>query len=127
MFLKAVELDPNYARAYAGIAECECAIRDWHEKEFPLESILDMSARALALDPNLAEAHASRGLALNHDGQTEEASREFLQALALDPSLYRRIYIMAVSSSRRVDSGKRSDSSSARRKSGRTITFRRSI
>jgi adenylate cyclase len=88
MFLKAVELDPNYARAYAGIAECECAIRDWHEKEFPLESILDMSARALALDPNLAEAHASRGLALNHDGQTEEASREFLQALALDPSLY---------------------------------------
>ncbi len=88
MFLKAVELDPNYARAYAGIAECECAIRDWHEKEFPLESIFDMSARALALDPNLAEAHASRGLALNHDGQTEEAGREFRQALALGPSLY---------------------------------------
>jgi adenylate cyclase len=88
MFLKAVELDPNYARAYAGIAECECAIRDWHEKDFPLESILDMSARALALDPNLAEAHASRGLALNHEGQTEEAGREFRQALALDPSLY---------------------------------------
>ncbi|WP_026616470.1 TPR end-of-group domain-containing protein [Ensifer aridi] len=88
MFLKAVELDPNYARAYAGIAECECAIRDWHEKDFPLESILEMSARALALDPNLAEAHASRGLALNHEGQTEEAGREFRQALALDPSLY---------------------------------------
>lgn len=88
MFLKAVELDPNYARAYAGIAECECAIRDWHEKEFPLESIFDMSAKALALDPNLAEAHASRGLALTHDGQTEEAGREFRQALALEPSLY---------------------------------------
>ncbi|MCA1406067.1 tetratricopeptide repeat protein [Ensifer sp. IC3342] len=88
MFLKAVELDPNYARAYAGIAECECAIRDWHEKEFPLDSIFDMSAKALALDPNLAEAHASRGLALTHDGQTEEAGREFRQALALEPSLY---------------------------------------
>ncbi|MBB4185993.1 adenylate cyclase [Sinorhizobium terangae] len=88
MFLKAVELDPNYARAYAGIAECECAIRDWHEKDFPLESIFEMSARALALDPNLAEAHASRGLALTHDGQTEEAGREFRQALALEPSLY---------------------------------------
>ncbi|MDK1375248.1 MULTISPECIES: tetratricopeptide repeat protein [unclassified Sinorhizobium] len=88
MFLKAVELDPNYARAYAGIAECECAIRDWHEKEFPLESIFDTSAKALALDPNLAEAHASRGLALTHDGQTEEAGREFRQALALEPSLY---------------------------------------
>ncbi|MCG5477354.1 MAG: adenylate/guanylate cyclase domain-containing protein, partial [Sinorhizobium fredii] len=88
MFLKAVELDPNYARAYAGIAECECAIRDWHEKDFPLESIFDMSAKALALDPNLAEAHASRGLALTHNGQTEEAGREFRQALALSPSLY---------------------------------------
>ncbi len=88
MFLKAVELDPNYARAYAGIAECECAIRDWHEKDFPLESIFDMSAKALALDPNLAEAHASRGLALTHHGQTEEAGREFRQALALSPSLY---------------------------------------
>ncbi|ACP26558.1 adenylate cyclase 3 [Sinorhizobium fredii NGR234] len=88
MFLKAVELDANYARAYAGIAECECAIRDWHEKDFPLESIFDMSAKALALDPNLAEAHASRGLALTHNGQTEEAGREFRQALALSPSLY---------------------------------------
>jgi adenylate cyclase len=88
MFLKAVELDPNFARAYAGIADCECAIRDWHEKDFPLTSILDMSARALALDPNLAEAHASRGLALHQNGQSEEAGRELRQALALDPSLY---------------------------------------
>nr|WP_084435368.1 tetratricopeptide repeat protein [Sinorhizobium saheli] len=88
MFLKAVEIDPNYARAYAGIADCEAAIREWHEKEFPLESIFEMSARALALDPNLAEAHASRGLALTHDGQREEAGREFRQALALAPSLY---------------------------------------
>ncbi len=88
MFLKAVELDPNYARAYAGIADCECAIRDWHEKDFPLESILEMSARALALDPHLAEAHASRGMALHQDGRTEEAGRELRQALALDPSLY---------------------------------------
>lgn len=88
MFLKAVELDPNYAQAYAGIADCECAIRDWHEKDFPLTSILDMSARALALDPDLAEAHASRGLALHQNGQSEEAGRELRQALALDPSLY---------------------------------------
>jgi len=88
MFLKAVELDPNYARAYAGIADCECAIRDWHVQDFPLESILEMSARALVLDPNLAEAHASRGMALHQSGQSEEAGRELRQALALDPLLY---------------------------------------
>ncbi|WP_455918726.1 TPR end-of-group domain-containing protein [Ensifer canadensis] len=88
MFLKAVELDPNFARAYAGIADCESALRDWHEHEFPLESILSTSERALALDPNLAEAHASRGLVLHQDGQSEEAVAEFERALTLDPQLY---------------------------------------
>ncbi|MDE1995267.1 MAG: adenylate/guanylate cyclase domain-containing protein, partial [Rhizobiaceae bacterium] len=37
MFLKAVELDPDYARAYAGIADCDSALRDWSPNEFPLE------------------------------------------------------------------------------------------
>lgn len=88
MFTKAVELDPQYARAYAGIADCESALRDWHADEFPLESIMTMSAKALALDPNLAEAHASRGLALHQDGRDDEAVVEFEQALALEPDLY---------------------------------------
>ncbi|TCL72612.1 tetratricopeptide repeat protein [Rhizobium sp. BK251] len=88
MFSKAVELDPSYARAYAGIADCESALRDWHPDEFSVESILVASAKAIALDPNLAEAHASRGLALHQDGHDAEAAMELEQALALDPDLY---------------------------------------
>ena len=88
MFMKAVELDPDFARAYAGIADCESALRDWHEDEFPLQSILSITDRALALDPDLAEAHASRGLVLHQDGQCEEAVAAFEQALTLDAGLY---------------------------------------
>ncbi|MDM9626988.1 tetratricopeptide repeat protein [Rhizobium sp. S152] len=88
MFATAVALDPNYARAYAGMADCEAALRDWHAGEYTLEGILKLSAKALALDPNLAEAHASRGLALHQDGRDDEALKEFEKALALEPDLY---------------------------------------
>jgi adenylate cyclase len=47
-----------------------------------------MSARALELDPDLAEAHASRGLALHQDGQDQQAILAFERALALEPNLY---------------------------------------
>ncbi|TCU15798.1 TPR end-of-group domain-containing protein [Rhizobium sullae] len=88
MFLKAVELDPDYGRAYAGIADCDAAIRDWAPADVPLKGILEMSARALEIDPDLAEAHASRGLALHQNGEDDKAMAAFERALALDPNLY---------------------------------------
>ncbi|MBO9122306.1 MULTISPECIES: TPR end-of-group domain-containing protein [unclassified Rhizobium] len=88
MFATAVALDPNYAQAYAGIADCESTLRDWHAGEYTLKGILELTAKALALDPNLAEAHASRGLALHQDGRDGEALVEFEKALALEPDLY---------------------------------------
>jgi adenylate cyclase len=95
MFAKAIELDPRYARAYAGIADCESALHVWHVAEVSIDSILSMSAKALALDPNLAEAHASRGLALHHGDRREEAVAEFERALALDPNLYEANFFYA--------------------------------
>ncbi|MET3649573.1 TPR end-of-group domain-containing protein [Phyllobacterium ifriqiyense] len=88
MFCKAVELDPDYARAYAGIADCEAALRDWQPEDFPLERISAMAAKALELDPNLAEAYASRGLALHQAGRDEEAAASFHHALAIDQGLH---------------------------------------
>jgi adenylate cyclase len=95
MFSKAVELDPNYARAYAGIAHCDSALHAWHVAEVSLEGVLAMSAKALALDPDLAEAHASRGLALHHGERHEEAIAEFERALALDVNLYEANFFYA--------------------------------
>ena len=95
MFTRAVELDPGYARAYAGIADCDSILHSWHHADVSTDGILAMSAKALALDPELAEAHASRGLALQFGGRREEAVAEFERALALDPDLYEANYFYA--------------------------------
>ena len=92
MFSKAIELDPNYARAYAGIADCNT----WRYSDFdtsvPLDDILAASAKALELDDDLAEAHASRGFALATKEQYEMAEREFEKAIGLDPNLFEGYY-----------------------------------
>jgi TolB-like protein/class 3 adenylate cyclase len=51
MFSKAVELDPDYARAYAGIADCDSALYIWYAAELPIDEILEMTEKALTLDP----------------------------------------------------------------------------
>src|SRR5213595_333328 len=58
MFAKAVELDPNYARAYAGLADCDSYLYMTYHMNVAMDGILAITEKALALDPKLAEAHA---------------------------------------------------------------------
>ncbi len=51
--------------------------------------------RALAIDDRLAEAHASRGVALSAGERHEEAAAEFEQAIALDPNSFEAHYLYA--------------------------------
>jgi len=95
MFAKAVELDPLYARAYAGIADCDSILFHHYHEDVGIDSILDTSAKALALDDRLAEAHASRGLALSLTHRYEQATEEFERAIALDPNLFEAHYFYA--------------------------------
>jgi adenylate cyclase len=96
MFAKAVELDPLYARAYAGIADCDSFLVLHYHADVAIDNILATSAKALALDNGLAEAHASQGLALISLGQRyEEAMAEFEQAIALDPNSFEAHYFYA--------------------------------
>ena len=88
MFAKAVELDPLYARAYAGIADCDSFLSLIYHLDVGIDSILATSAKALDLENGLAEAHASRGLALSLGKRYEEAMAEFEQAIALDPNSF---------------------------------------
>src|SRR6266487_3879195 len=92
MFAKAVELDPLYARAYAGVADCDSFLFLHYHLEAGIDSILATSAKALALDNRLAEAHASRGLALSLGQRHEEAIAEFEEAIALDPNSFEAHY-----------------------------------
>ena len=50
MFARAVELDPLYARAYAGIADCDSFLFLHYNADVSLDGILATSARALELD-----------------------------------------------------------------------------
>jgi len=88
MFVNAVELDPRYARAYAGIADCDAFLFLYYHENVEINGILDVSAKALALDDKLAEAHASRALALSLMHRYDEATAEFEHAIALDPNSF---------------------------------------
>jgi adenylate cyclase len=92
MFTKAVELDPMYARAYAGMADCDSFLFLEYDADVSIEKIMETSARALALEAGLAEAHASRGLALSLSRRYDEAMTEFDKATSLDPSSFEAHY-----------------------------------
>ena len=88
MFAKAVEIDPLYARAYAGMANCDARLAGWFGAPIPVEEILATAGTALALDPNLAEAHAARGNTLSVTGEPAAAKEAFERALELDPNSF---------------------------------------
>src|SRR6266446_2195286 len=92
MFTKAIELDPRYARAYAGVADCDSFLRLHYHDDSPVRKIFEMTEKALALDDRLAEAHASRGLALSIEKRFEESAAEFERAIALDPNSFEAHY-----------------------------------
>ena len=96
MFRQALEKDPAYAAAWAGLANCAAFLYIYADRsEANRELAESASRRALELDPGLAEAHASRGVALSAAGRQEEADAAFEQALANDPYLYEANYLYA--------------------------------
>jgi TolB-like protein/Flp pilus assembly protein TadD len=96
MFSHAIELDARYALAYAGIADC-CGFLYANAGQKPehLERALEASRKALELDPELAEAHVARAVALSYSGKDEEANEYFESALRLNPQLFEAHYFYA--------------------------------
>jgi len=96
MFDRAIELDPNFARAHAGVADC-CSFlyMYWDSSNANLEAADKSSQRALELDSASAEAHTSRGVALTLRQDHATARREFETALKLDPKLFEAHYFYA--------------------------------
>lgn len=89
MYNRAVEIDPEYALAHAGIADaCSLLYTNWDARESNLRQADIASTRALELEPGLAEAHVARGIALSLTKQFQEADQEFETALRLNPKLY---------------------------------------
>jgi len=93
MFERAMEIDPNYVRAYAGAADC-CSFlyMYWDASKANVEGADAYSRKALELGPEVAEAHASRGLALSLSKRYEEAERKFNTAIRVNPQLFEAHY-----------------------------------
>jgi adenylate cyclase len=88
LFVQAAEIDPGYARALAGIADCDAFLWLSGDVNISYDQMLINSSKALELVPNLAEAHASKGLALYLTGHYDDAASSFERAIKLDPELF---------------------------------------
>lgn len=96
MFRQALSREPAYAEAWAGVANASAFLYIYADRsEANREAAEEASARALALDPQLAEAHTSRGAALSAAGRREEAEAAFEEALRLDPTHFEAAYFYA--------------------------------
>jgi adenylate cyclase len=80
---RAVEIDPNYAEAWALIAMSEMLLRSTSGRGG--DGGLAAAERALELNADLAEAHAVKARILSEEKRHDEASREIETALRLDP------------------------------------------
>jgi DNA-binding winged helix-turn-helix (wHTH) protein/Tfp pilus assembly protein PilF len=79
-FRRAIRLNPNHARAYAGLAE---SMPGWPSPE----SAVEAARRSVALDPNCGECRAALGVTLfNRFWNLQEAGQQYQQAIALKPS-----------------------------------------
>jgi DNA-binding winged helix-turn-helix (wHTH) protein/Tfp pilus assembly protein PilF len=90
-FKAALQADPSYSQAYSGVADSYAIVGYYSPtasapRARALRLARAAALRAIALDPNLAEAHASLAFTDNLIGADDrETEREFQRAIALDP------------------------------------------
>ncbi len=95
-FERAIELDPDYALAWAGLTYVFVDTY-WYEdnKQTLVDKAKEASRRAVELAPHLAESHAALGLTYRVAEQFDEAEVEFEKAIELNPRLFEPIHFYA--------------------------------
>jgi adenylate cyclase len=91
MFQRAIELDPDFAGAWAGLATAHVYLFGC-DNEPHLEKAREASAQALKLDPESAEAHVAAGQGFSMEQRYADAAKEFERAIELDPTLFDAYY-----------------------------------
>jgi TolB-like protein/DNA-binding winged helix-turn-helix (wHTH) protein/Tfp pilus assembly protein PilF len=87
-FQQSIVNDPNYARAYAGLADTYALMSSWSfvPQAEAIPKARAAALRAVQLDDGLAEAHTSLALiAENYDYDWQTAEKEYRRAIQLDP------------------------------------------
>jgi TolB-like protein/Tfp pilus assembly protein PilF len=87
LFRKALEVDPRYALAFAGIGDAYGlrVTRYGFGSEWT-DSAIAISTYSIALDPTLAEGYKALGLALETEGKTRDALQQYYRAVELNPN-----------------------------------------
>jgi eukaryotic-like serine/threonine-protein kinase len=87
-FNQAIAKDPNYALAYAGLAEYYYVLPDYTPVSALelLPKIRSEAEKALTIDPNIADAHSVLAGSYYDDWQWDNAEREYKRALELKPN-----------------------------------------
>ena len=87
-FEQAIELEPDYALAWAGIADCCGQLLQWSfttDVAATIQRGLDAARRATQLDPRLPEAHKAEALVLQMAGDVAGAEAALRRAVTADP------------------------------------------
>jgi len=95
LFQKAIELDPRYAAAYAGLGESYATFHlDYETKDIWIDRAIEASLKALMYDPASSEAYTALGLAYFSRKSLEEALVATMKAIELDPNSFTAYWIL---------------------------------
>lgn len=109
-FNEAIARDPAYALAYAGLSDTygSAAVNNWAPSKEAFPMAKEAANKALELDPNLAEVHATSGaISMFYDLDWNAAEREYKRALELNPNYPEtyEVYSYLLSCTGRLDEG----------------------
>lgn len=95
LFQSAIELDPDFAQAHAGLASALAIKGVWRIDMTPADvrAAIAASERALALEPYMPDAYLARAWLMSMQGRGEEAGRDFEVAIRLNPSSHNSYYL----------------------------------
>ncbi|HET7692292.1 MAG TPA: tetratricopeptide repeat protein, partial [Gemmatimonadota bacterium] len=105
-FQAAIARDPEFAEAYAGLADAYLALVAYgYRSRATLSRAREAADRALALEPDLVEALASRGYLRSHNHELAASLADFRRAIELNPSypLAHHWYALALSALGRLE------------------------
>jgi adenylate cyclase len=103
-FTRATELDPTFAKAWAGLSAAHSARATYHSGGAPaIAASDDASRRAVELAPHVAEVHTARAVSYSAQERFEEAAAEFERAVKLNPRSFDAWYQYARTALHRGD------------------------
>ena len=96
LYEKAIELDPQYSSAFAGLGEAYSIIfRDFERNEKLLDKALDVGLKAVEFDPTSSEAYAALGLSYFGKNELSKALDAARKAITLDDKNFNAFWILS--------------------------------